>query len=81
MQLQMEDAENNSRRNNIRLKGIHEATMGADLRILVAAILNQLLSDPPSVIEIDRVHRVPASRAASQETPRDVLCQVHYFHG
>lgn len=77
MQLQKEDAENLSRRNNIGLKGIPEA-MEADLHVSVRAIFNQLLWDPPSsVMQIDRFHHVPASRAAYQEAPRDVLCRVH----
>lgn len=59
----------------IRLKGIPEATMGADLCVSVTAIFYQLLADPPSsVIEIDWVHWVPAARVVSQEAPQDVLC-------
>lgn len=56
MQLQMEDAENRSGRNNIRLKCIPETMMESDLRASVVAVFNLLLGDSSSaVIEIDWV--------------------------
>lgn len=76
----MEDAKNRTKRNNIRLKGIPEATLGADLLASVVAIFNQLLGDPPSnVIEINPVYRVPVMRDVSLTAPQDVLCCVHFF--
>ncbi|PIO28748.1 hypothetical protein AB205_0221580 [Aquarana catesbeiana] len=88
IQLKLDDGENRSRRNNLRLRGIPEATMGSDLRATVVAILNQVLGKPPAAeLELDRVHRIPGPRippAASQDPdatdlPRDVLCRVHFF--
>lgn len=67
----MEDAENHSRRNNFKLKGIP-----ADLRSSVVAIFNQLLGDPSSNMEIDRV---TVMRGVSQTTPQDVPCCGYFF--
>ncbi|XP_018426331.1 PREDICTED: von Willebrand factor A domain-containing protein 5A-like [Nanorana parkeri] len=59
LQLRVEDGENRSRRNNIRLRGIPEATQGPHLHATVTAILNSVLGKPPTEpIELDRVHRV-----------------------
>lgn len=86
--LRIDDGENRSRRNNLRLRGIPEATMGPDLRSIVVAILNQVLGKPPTAdLELDRVHRIPGPRPpptaqrapADQDLPRDVLCRVHFF--
>lgn len=78
--LQQDDAENRSRRNNVRLKRIPEATMGTDLRSTVISILKQLLDrNPTDSLELDRVHRVQSYRAVTSTTPRDVLCHVHFY--
>lgn len=88
VQLRLDDGENRSRRNNLRLRGIPEATMGPDLRTTVIALLNQVLGKPPaSEMELDRVHRIPGPRVtpsatrdpAATDPPRDVLCRVHFF--
>lgn len=56
-QLYIEDGENRSHRNNIRLQGISEATSGDDLRPTVISILNQVLGRKASTpIELDQVH-------------------------
>lgn len=88
VQLRLDDGENRSRRNNLRLRGIPEATMGPDLRSTVTAILNQVLGKPPTAdLELDRVHRIPGPRpppsaqrsSPELDFPRDVLCRVHFF--
>lgn len=67
IQLKLDDGENRSRRNNLRLRGIPEATMGSDLRATVVAILNQVLGKLPATeLEQDRVHRIPGPRAPPQ---------------
>lgn len=45
MQLHMEDLEDRSRRNNVRIKGLPEATGSEDLPETVSAIIAQLLED------------------------------------
>lgn len=80
LQLQTEDSENRSRRNNVRIRVIPEAVAGSGLRDSVTVIFNQLLENPPdTLIELDRVHMVPTARNPDQSTPRDVLCRVHFF--
>lgn len=79
MQLSI-DGENRSRRNNIRLRGLPEATSGGDLRATVTAIFNRLLDKPPTAeLELDRVHRVQGSRGREAPPPRDVLARVHFY--
>lgn len=64
--MRLDDGGNRSRQNNLRLRGIPEATMGPDLRFTVVAILNQILGKLPSAdLELDRAHRVLGPRALS----------------
>lgn len=70
VQLRLDDGKNRSRRNNLRLRGLPEATMGPDLRVSVA-ILNQILGKALTAeLELDRVHRIPGPRAP-QLSPQD----------
>ena len=60
LQLQQDDAENRSRRNNVRQRGIPELIQGPELRSKITTIFNELLERPPTeAIEIDRVHMHP----------------------
>lgn len=53
--LWLDDGENRSRWNNLRLRGIPEAARGPDLRTMVVAILNQIMDKPPTdELELDR---------------------------
>lgn len=80
MQLSIDDGENRSRRNNIRVRGLPEATSGSDLRATIVAIFNRLLDKPPTdELELDRVHRVQGPRRGDDPAPRDVLARVHYY--
>lgn len=56
VQLQLDNGENKSRRNSLRLRGILEDPIGPDLRATVVAILNKVLG---------RVHHVTGPRAPS----------------
>lgn len=59
LQLHLEDQENRSRRNNLRPRGLPEATGPENLQETVRAILHKILnSDPPATMDFDRVHRV-----------------------
>lgn len=76
----IEDQENHNRRNNIRIRGLPEATGEEDLLPSVRGIFNGLLgqvADHP--LKIDRVHRALRPRNLSADTPRDVICRVHYY--
>nr|AWH61093.1 L1 transposable element [Pyxicephalus adspersus] len=75
-----DDLENRSRRNNVHLRGIHNAMANADLHATVTTIFNMILDRPlDTPIEIDRVHRVRSVRDRSSNLPNDVLCRVHYY--
>lgn len=76
----MEDAENHSTINSVRLRHIPEAIPNSGLSATVSAILNKVVkrsSDEP--IELDMVHKVAGPRNPSATHPRDVLCRVHYY--
>lgn len=80
LQLQAEDSENRSRRNNVRIKGISETIKTPDLRKTAIDIFNKHLGNPSDThIELDRVHRSPAGLVPEQGSPRDVLCRVHFY--
>lgn len=79
VQLHLEEMEDRSRRNNLRLRGIPEATESEDLAVTVTAIFHRLLETPPPTLEIDRVHRALGPKSTDPERPRDVLCRLHRY--
>lgn len=80
VQLHAEDLENRSRRNNLRLWGLPEATGPENLLETVRSIFLGILDlTPPATLEFDRVHRVLGPKPADQDRPRDVICRVHRY--
>lgn len=79
LQLRLEDLEDRSHRNNLRLRGLPEATGAEDLEATVMAIFQQVLGAPPPSLELDRVHRSLGPRSADPDRPRDVICRVHRY--
>lgn len=80
LQLQAEEFENRSRRNNVRIKGIPETIKPPELRKTVTDVFNKYLGKTAdNHIELDRVHRSPAGPMPEIGPPRDVLCRVHFF--
>lgn len=78
--LQQDDLENRHRRNNVRIRGLPEATTGPDLAPTVQGIFNSLLNKPPTNhIELDRTHRTPGPRNQDPLRPRDVVCRIHFY--
>ncbi|KAM9313358.1 RNA-binding protein FXR2 [Gastrophryne carolinensis] len=78
--LHLDDLENRSRRNNIRIRGLPEATGPDQLRPTITGIFNELLCRPPDTeIVIDRVHRALGPRSPDPARPRDVVCRLHYY--
>lgn len=76
----IEDQENRNRRNNIRIRGLPEATGDEDLLPSIWGIFKGLLgqvADHP--LKIDRVHRGLCPRNLASDIPRDVICRVHHF--
>ncbi|XP_056387176.1 uncharacterized protein LOC130282688 isoform X2 [Hyla sarda] len=75
----VEDLDNRGRRNNIRVRGLPEATRDEDLHATLEAIFNLILGEPSShKIKLDRAHRALRPRPTSGP-PRDVICCVNDF--
>ncbi|KAM5140586.1 uncharacterized protein ACMZJ9_014461 [Mantella aurantiaca] len=77
-QLLIDDLENRSRRNNLKIKGLPESISSSDLKSTVSHIINEILECPMDTpLEIDRIHR--SLGPSSSERPRDVICRIHYY--
>lgn len=75
-----EDQKNRNRRNNIRIRGLPQATRDDDLLPSIQGIFNTLLGLPAeNFLKIDRVHRALRPRNLSSDIPRDVICRVHHY--
>lgn len=80
LQLRMEEMEDRSRRNNLRLRGLPEATGQADLQATVTDIFRRVAGDHLlERVEIDRVHRALGPRSSDPTRPRDVICRLHHY--
>lgn len=79
-QLRLEEIEDRSRRNNLRLRGLPAATGPEDLADTEAAIFRNIPGvDLPPRLEFDRVHRALGPRSADPARPRDVVCRLHHY--
>lgn len=79
LQLHLEDVEDRSRRNNLRLRGIPETTPPENLGETVKEIFRSVLEEPNLEIELDRVHRTLGPRPEDPHRPRDVVCRLHRY--
>lgn len=79
IQLHIEEMEDCSRRNNLRLMGFPEATGQEHLAETVTAIFHRLLEAPPPALEIDREHHTLGPKSADPSRPHDVLCRLHRY--
>ncbi|CAH2293019.1 Hypothetical predicted protein [Pelobates cultripes] len=76
----MEDLNNRSRRNNIRIRGLPEAVTQEQLLPTLKAIFQEMAPDlTPNDLEIDRVHRALKPPNLNQATPRDIITRLHHF--
>lgn len=75
------DLEDRSRRNNLKIRGIPETVPATQLLQYTQALFSTLL---PSLsaqdLIVDRIHRLPKPAFLPENTPRDVLLRVHYYH-
>lgn len=75
------DLEDRSRRNNLKIRGIPETIPATQLLPYTQALFSTLL---PSLsahdLIVDRIHRIPKPAFLPENTPRDVLLRVHYYH-
>lgn len=76
LQLHLKDIEDQSRRNNFRLRGIPEDTDMENLGEVVKGIFRTVLEDPNANIVLDRAHRALGPRSVDPSRPRDVICTV-----
>ncbi|CAH2285461.1 Hypothetical predicted protein [Pelobates cultripes] len=75
------DAEDRSRRNNIRLRGVPEDVGTQDLTAFTTELFGAVLPDiPADMLLLDRIHRIPRPQHLPPTTPRDVLMRLHYYH-
>lgn len=80
LQLHMEEMEDRSRRNNLRLRGLPEATGPADLADTVADIFRRVAGDQiQGRLEFDRIHRALGPRSEDPARPQDVICRLHHY--
>ncbi|XP_041429830.1 uncharacterized protein LOC121397285 [Xenopus laevis] len=80
LQQHVDDQENRSRRNNIRIKGLPEATGPEDLHPSIQDIFNNLLGRPNGThLEMDCVHRETRPFNPDAKYPRDVICRIHFY--
>lgn len=77
---QMDDQENHSRQNNIRLRGIPESVRPQDLIPSLTKLFNTIFGKyPKDKIEFDRAHRALRPQSADPSRPQDVVCRVHLY--
>lgn len=79
LQPHLEDIEDRSRRQNLRLRGIPEDTEVVILGDTVRDIFCTVLVDQEATIEPDRVHTALGPRPANPSRPRDVVCRFHRY--
>lgn len=81
IKLKLEDLENRSRRNNIRVIGIPEREEGPRPAAFMEAFLLEVFGEdsfakPPVV---DRAHRSPAPTPKQNQPPRPMIVRLHHF--
>ncbi|CAH2247220.1 Hypothetical predicted protein [Pelobates cultripes] len=75
------DLEDRSRRQNLRIRGIPEEVSQQDLHPFLIEYFKALTPElPAEMLILDRYHRVQKPAFLPQDTPRDVLTHLHYFH-
>lgn len=79
LQLHLEEIEDRSRRNNLRLRGIPEAVGSDQLAETVKEIFRTALDESGTEIELNRVHRTLGPRPSDPSNPRDVVCRLHRY--
>lgn len=77
---QLDDVENWSRRVNIRIRGLPEATGPRDIIPTLQGVFTQILGkEAPDNIEIDRAHRALRPPSDDPDKPRDIICKLHKY--
>ncbi|KAM9315500.1 uncharacterized protein PAF06_006460 [Gastrophryne carolinensis] len=78
--LHLDDLENRSRRNNLRIRGIPETQGMENIKEIVTTLFNDVLDrDLSTPIELDRAQRALGPRSTDPAFPTDIVCRVHLF--
>lgn len=78
LQAQVEDLDNRSRRNNLRLRGIPESV--TELMPAASKLFQSLLPDnPPSSFMCDRINRAVRPKPPPDKPPRDIILCMKDF--
>lgn len=79
-QLQLEEIEDRSRRNNLRLRGLPEAIGTEDLAASTLSIFRDMMGELfPPTLSFDQIHRALGPGSADPYRPRDVICRIHQY--
>lgn len=80
MRAKLADLEDRSRMNNVKLKGIPESILPANLPRYAKELMHIIIPiASPRDITIDRIHRIANPSHLAASVPRDVLMRVHFF--
>ena len=74
--MKLEDLENRSRRENIRVRGLREGEEGTDVKAAMKELFVSLLPKEYPEISLDRAHRVGPMRDGDSRGPRDILVKL-----
>lgn len=73
--------EDRSRRNNVKLRGVPETILPADLPRYAKELMHLVIPEAsPRDVIVDRIHRIAKPSHLAASVPRDVLMRVHFYH-
>lgn len=79
LEMHLEDIEDRSHRNNLRLRGIPEASEAKNVSEAVRVIFWTVLDDPEADVVLDKAHRALGPSPADPSRARDVVCRLHRY--
>ncbi|KAK1905486.1 Antho-RFamide neuropeptides-like, partial [Dissostichus eleginoides] len=81
LKFKVDDLENRSRRNNIRITGVPEKVEGPQPTAFMELFLAETFGAKafPSPPAVDRAHRVATARKTQSDTPRPFIARIHNF--
>ncbi|KAK1904349.1 LINE-1 retrotransposable element ORF1 protein [Dissostichus eleginoides] len=81
LKFKVDDLENRSRRNNIRITGVPEKVEGPQPTAFMELFLAETFGAEafPSPPAVDRAHRVTTARKTQSDTPRPFIAWIHNF--
>lgn len=81
MKAKLADLEDRYRRNNMKIKGIPESVQPLALKEYFAQLMAAFLLDTPTAdLVTNRIHRLPKPPHLPDNTPRDTIGRINFFH-